>query len=238
MEQDKHIVKSYDDEMKEINNNILDIGSLVEHQLKRALSALKNQDTALAEKVTEDDNIIDEKFRELDQNLVLILGKRQPMATDLRTIFSAIKMNKDLERLGDHATNIAKRTAMIELVLPEKPVRDILRMGEHVQIMIGKVIQSFVNFSAEEAKVVWKMDEEIDDEYLGILRQLLTYMMEDPKRISACTNLLYMVKDLERAGDYVQNIAEDIYYAVSGEPLYNEGPDREWEAIKPLKKKK
>ena len=83
MEQDKHIVKSYDDEMKEINNNILDIGSLVENQLKRALSALKNQDTALAEKVTEDDNIIDEKFRELDQNLVLILGKRQPMATDL-----------------------------------------------------------------------------------------------------------------------------------------------------------
>ena len=93
MEQDKHIVKSYDDEMKEINNNILDIGSLVENQLKRALNALKNQDTALAEKVIEDDNIIDEKFRELDQNLVLILGKRQPMATDLRTIFSAIKIS-------------------------------------------------------------------------------------------------------------------------------------------------
>ena len=237
MEQDKHIVKSYDDEMKEINNNILDIGSLVENQLKRALNALKNQDTALAEKVIEDDNIIDEKFRQLDQNLVLILGKRQPMAMDLRTIFSAIKMNKDLERLGDHATNIAKRTSMIDLVLPEKPVRDILRMGEHVQIMIGKVIQSFLNFSAEEAKAVWNMDEEIDDEYLGILRQLLTYMMEEPKRISACTNLLYMVKDLERVGDYVQNIAEDIYYAVSGEPLYNDTPDRQWEAIKPLKKK-
>ena len=237
MEQDKHIVKSYDDEMKEINNNILDIGSLVEDQLKRALIALKNQDSQLAERVTEDDNLIDEKFRELDQNLVLILGKRQPMATDLRTIFSAIKMNKDLERLGDHATNIAKRIAMIELVLPEKPVRDILRMGEHVQVMVGRVIQSFVNFSAEDAKKVWEMDEEIDDEYLGILRQLLTYMMEEPKRISACTNLLYMVKDLERAGDYVKNIAEDIYYAVSGEPLYHEGPDREWESIKPLKKK-
>ena len=179
MEQDTHIVKSYDEEMKEINNSILDIGSLVENQLKEALDALKNQDTELADKVIQADNLIDEKFRELDQKLVLILGKRQPMATDLRTIFSAIKMNKDLERLG-----------------------------------------------------------EIDDEYLGILRQLLTYMMEDPKRISACTNLLYMVKDLERAGDYVQNIAEDIYYAVSGEPLYNDGPDREWEAIKPLKKKK
>ena len=164
MEQDKHIVKSYDDEMKEINNNILDIGSLVEDHLKRALIALKNQDSQLAERVTEDDNLIDEKFRELDQNLVLILGKRQPMATDLRTIFSAIKMNKDLERLGDHATNIAKRIAMIELVLPEKPVRDILRMGEHVQVMVGKVIQSFVNFSAEDAKKVWEMDEEIDDE--------------------------------------------------------------------------
>ena len=135
--------------------------------------------------------IIDEKFRELDQNLVLILGKRQPMATDLRTIFSAIKMNKDLERLGDHATNIAKRTAMIELVLPEKPVRDILRMGEHVQVMIGKVIQSFVNFSAEEAKVVWKMDEEIDDEYLGILRQLLTYMMEDQKNFCMYKLIIY-----------------------------------------------
>ena len=109
--------------------------------------------------------------------------------------------------------------------------------------LVGKgkameMIMSAAMISAEEAKVVWKMDEEIDDEYLGILRQLLTYMMEDPKRISACTNLLYMVKDLERAGDYVQNIAEDIYYAVSGEPLYNEGPDREWEAIKPLKNKK
>ena len=225
MEQDKHIVKSYDEEMKEINNNILDIGSLVENQLKRALMSLKNQDTELAEQVVMEDNTIDEKFRELDQKLVLILGKRQPMATDLRTIFSAIKMNKDLERLGDHATNIAKRTAMIELVLPEKPIRDILRMGEHVQAMVGKVIQSFVNFSAADAKKVWDMDEEIDDEYLGILRQLLTYMMEDPKRISACTNLLYMIKDLERVGDYVQNIAEDIYYAVSGEPLYHEGPD-------------
>ena len=107
MEQDKHIVKSYDDEMKEINNNILDIGSLVEDQLKRALIALKNQDSQLAERVTEDDNLIDEKFRELDQNLVLILGKRQPMATDLRTIFSAIKMNKDLERLGDHVRESA-----------------------------------------------------------------------------------------------------------------------------------
>ena len=217
MEQDKHIVKSYDDEMKEINNNILDIGSLVEDQLKRALIALKNQDSQLAERVTEDDNLIDEKFRELDQNLVLILGKRQPMATDLRTIFSAIKMNKDLERLGDHATNIAKRIAMIELVLPEKPVRDILRMGEHVQVMVGKVIQSFVNFSAEDAKKVWEMDEEIDDEYLGILRQLLTYMMADPKTIERATYLLWVSHDLERVADRTTNIAERVIYLVTGE---------------------
>jgi phosphate transport system protein len=109
MEQDKHIVKSYDEEIKDINSKILEMGTLVENQLKDSLNALKNQDTELAEKVILNDDLIDDAYNKLDQSLVEILGKRQPMATDLRTIFSAIKMNKDLERLGDHATNIAKR---------------------------------------------------------------------------------------------------------------------------------
>ena len=150
--------------------------------------------------------------------------------------FSAIKINKDLERIGDHATNIAKRVAVAERVLPEKPSRDIINMGEKVNIMISEVIKAFLEFSDEDAKKVWLMDREIDEEYLGILRQLLTYMMEEPKRITACTSLLYMVKNLERMGDYVQNIAEDIYYAVSGEPLFDGSSDPTWEAILPKKK--
>ena len=236
MEQDKHIVKSYDEEIKDINSKILEMGTLVENQLKDSLNALKNQDTELAEKVILNDDLIDDAYNKLDQSLVEILGKRQPKTTDLRTIFSAIKMNKDLERLGDHATNIAKRAALTELVLPEKPTRDIIRMGELVHKMIDHVIKAFLNFSDTEAKKVWLADRQIDEEYLGILRQLLTYMMEDPKRIASCTNLLYMVKDLERIGDYVQNIAEDIYYAVSGEPLIDTNPDPTWEAILPIKK--
>ena len=158
------------------------------------------------------------------------------MAADLRTIFSAIKINKDLERIGDHATNIAKRVAVAEIVLPEKPSRDIINMGAQVNIMISEVIKAFLEFSDQAAKKVWLMDRQIDEEYLGILRQLLTYMMEEPKRITACTSLLYMVKDLERIGDYVQNIAEDIYYAVSGEPLFDGNPDPTWEVILPKKK--
>ena len=102
--------------------------------------------------------------------------------------------------------------------------------------MISEVIKAFLEFSDEDAKKVWLMDREIDEEYLGILRQLLTYMMEEPKRITACTSLLYMVKNLERMGDYVQNIAEDIYYAVSGEPLFDGSSDPTWEAILPKKK--
>ena len=109
-------------------------------------------------------------------------------------------------------------------------------MGAQVNIMISEVIKAFLEFSDQAAKKVWLMDRQIDEEYLGILRQLLTYMMEEPKRITACTSLLYMVKDLERIGDYVQNIAEDIYYAVSGEPLFDGNPDPTWEVILPKKK--
>ena len=230
MKQEGHIVKSYDEEIKDIKNSIVDMGSLVEKQLKDSLQCLKNKDTEFAEKIIENDNVIDKAYNALDQSLIEILGKRQPMASDLRTIFSAIKINKDLERIGDHATKIA------EIVLPEKPSRDIINMGEKVNIMISEVIKAFLEFSDEDAKKVWLMDREIDEEYLGILRQLLTYMMEEPKRITACTSLLYMVKNLERMGDYVQNIAEDIYYAVSGEPLFDGSSDPTWEAILPKKK--
>ena len=236
MKQEGHIVKSYDEEIRDIKNNIVDMGSLVENQLKDSLLCLKDKDTEFAEKIIENDNVIDKAYNALDQNLVEILGKRQPMAADLRTIFSAIKINKDLERIGDHATNIAKRVAVAEIVLPEKPSRDIINMGAQVNIMISEVIKAFLEFSDQAAKKVWLMDRQIDEEYLGILRQLLTYMMEDPKRIASCTNLLYMVKDLERIGDYVQNIAEDIYYAVSGEPLIDTNPNPTWEAILPIKK--
>ncbi len=236
MKQEGHIVKSYDEEIRDIKNNIVDMGSLVENQLKDSLQCLKDKDTEFAEKIIENDNVIDKAYNALDQSLVEILGKRQPMAADLRTIFSAIKINKDLERIGDHATNIAKRVAVAEIVLPEKPSRDIINMGAQVNIMISEVIKAFLEFSDQAAKKVWLMDRQIDEEYLGILRQLLTYMMEEPKRITACTSLLYMVKDLERIGDYVQNIAEDIYYAVSGEPLFDGNPDPTWEAILPKKK--
>ena len=177
MKQEGHIVKSYDEEIRDIKNNIVDMGSLVENQLKDSLLCLKDKDTEFAEKIIENDDVIDKAYNTLDQSLVEILGKRQPMAADLRTIFSAIKINKDLERIGDHATNIAKRVAIAEIVLPEKPSRDIINMGAQVNIMISEVIKAFLEFSDQAAKKVWLMDRQIDEEYLGILRQLLTYML-------------------------------------------------------------
>ena len=152
MKQEGHIVKSYDEEIRDIKNNIVDMGSLVENQLKDSLQCLKDKDTEFAEKIIENDNVIDKAYNALDQNLVEILGKRQPMAADLRTIFSAIKINKDLERIGDHATNIAKRVAVAEIVLPEKPSRDIINMGAQVNIMISEVIKAFLEFSDQAAK--------------------------------------------------------------------------------------
>ena len=125
MKEEGHIVKSYDGEIKDIKNGIIEMGSLVEKQLKDSLQCLKDKDTEFADKIIENDNVIDKAYNALDQSLVEILGKRQPMAADLRTIFSAIKINKDLERIGDHATNIAKRVAIAEIVLPEKPSKKV-----------------------------------------------------------------------------------------------------------------
>ena len=234
----EHIVKSFDEELNTLKTTISLMGGLVESQLTDAMDAFRRRDAALAERCQQTDLETDQLETRISQLVIRLLALRQPMAGDLRTILVSLKIASDLERMGDNAKSIAKRAVTLNQLPEVSIVNGITRMAVLTQQLLAQMLDAYASADLERAMTVWGRDEEIDSMYTSIFRELLTYMMEDPKRISACTNLLYMVKDLERAGDYVQSIAEDIYYAVSGEPLYNEGPDREWEAIKPLKNKK
>ena len=157
---------------------------------------------------------------------------RQPLANDLRVVLSALSIANDLERMGDHATNIAKRVANVKINLPDAPTIEIVKMGEDVQFMIKQVLDSFVKKSDKLAIKAWDSDVNIDDSYLNIYRELLETMAGNPETITGCSHLLSIAKNIERIGDYVQNIAEDIHFIVTGQALERKSEKRiNWEDI-------
>ncbi|HTQ34173.1 MAG TPA: phosphate signaling complex protein PhoU [Stellaceae bacterium] len=215
----EHIVKGYDEELTKLSNMIAEMGGLAESQLAASIDAVAKRDSALASRVVEGDVKVDELQRELDNLAIRLLALRQPMARDLREIFAALKMGADIERICDYAANVAKRSIALSQVPPINPVHALPRMGMLALALVKEVIDAFVERDADKALEVWRRDEELDEMYSSLFREFLTYMMEDPRNIGACTHLLFMAKNFERIGDHATNIAEDLYYLVHGTPL-------------------
>lgn len=220
----EHIVRAYDEELRRLRDMVARMGGLAERQVADATRALVRRDTELASEVVSRDAQIDALEREIESYCVRLLALRQPMAQDLRVIIAAMKASNDLERIGDYARNAAKRAIVLASLPSIGSLNGFERMTTLVQENLKAAMDAFVNNDAEAAQRVWEADEPIDAIYNGIFRELLTFMMEDPRNISAATHMLFIAKNLERIGDHTTNIAERIFYAVRGDMLPEDRP--------------
>ena len=220
----EHIIKSYDEELKRLNKMIVEMGGLAESQLTDATEAVVERDSDLAAHVVEGDAKVDQLERDIDNLAIRLLALRQPMARDLREIFVALKIASDLERICDYSANVAKRSIALAQTPPIQPVHSLPRMTRLAMALIKDVIDAYVERDAEKAYGVWMRDEELDEMYASLFRVFLTYMMEDPRNIGACTHLLFIAKNIERIGDHATNIAENLYFLVHGTPLTEARP--------------
>lgn len=223
----EHIIKSYDQELERLDNTIAEMGGMAESQLAAAIEAVSKRDSDLASAVIENDTKVDELEHEVEGLVVRLLALRQPMARDLRQIVAALKTSTDLERICDYAANVAKRSIVLNQTAPVKPVYALPRMGALCQAMIKDMLDAYVARDADRALAVWLRDEELDEMYTSLFRELLTYMIEDARNITPCTHLLFMAKNLERIGDHTTNIAETLYFLVHGRPLAQIRPKRD-----------
>jgi phosphate transport system protein len=218
--QSPHIVRAYDQELAELGNRIAAMGGLAERMVDEAMSALVNADGDLARKVIADDAALDEGQRWIDEQAVQIIARRQPVADDLREILGAIKIAADLERVGDLGKNIAKRVvAVAEMRQPVQLFRGLEALTTLALTQLKQVLDVYASREVSTIGFVRNRDEEIDAMYTSLFRELLTYMMEDPRNISPCTHLLFCAKNIERIGDHATNIAETVYHVVTGEQL-------------------
>ena len=219
-----HIVRSFDEELKYLSNRIAAMGGHAERMVDQAMTALVNSDAGLARKVIDDDAFLDESQREIDDKSIVLIAKRQPMADDLREIIGAIRISADLERVGDLGKNIAKRVvAVTEARQPLSLFRGLQALAELALTQLKEVLDVYASRSVERLALMRDRDDQIDAMYTSLFRELLTYMMEDPRNITPCTHLLFCAKNIERIGDHATNIAETIYYVVTGEQM---PPDR------------
>lgn len=222
-----HIVKAYDEDLAILKTLIAQMGGLAEDELANAMDAVARRDGKLADKVIASDRKMDALEMQIEEKAILTIAKRQPMARDLREIMVAIRVASDLERIGDLAKNTAKRTHALSEALPRKLVTGMTRMGRLAQEQLKRILDAYAKSDAERAMEVWRSDEDIDALYNSIFRELLTYMMEDPRMIGLCTHLLFCAKNLERIGDHTTNIAENIYYLVHGKEIAEERPKKD-----------
>lgn len=220
----EHIVKSFADELDLLSTDIAQMGGLAEQQLAQAIEAVSRRDSALAQATIDSDARIDELEIQVETNGTRILALRQPMAQDLREVVSAIKISSDLERVGDLSKNIGKRALVLNKEEPVRLTKGLTHMGRMALNQLKDVLDAFSARNAEQALAVWRRDEEIDELYNSLFRELLTYMMEDPRTIGMCTHLLFVAKNLERIGDHATNVAEIVYYLVVGKRLDDERP--------------
>ena len=212
-----HILKRFDEELERLNATINEMGGLTESQFAKALTAVRERDTQSAEEVIADDARVDALDVAVQEQTVKLLALRQPMAIDLRVVLSSIKIAAALERIADYAKNTAKRSIVLaQSTAPASAVAGIDRLGKLVRTALKDVLDAFADDDVAKAHSVWQRDEEIDQVYTGLFRELLTYMMEDPRTITACTHLMFMAKNIERAGDHVTNIAELVSFRTTG----------------------
>ncbi|MFZ2871632.1 phosphate signaling complex protein PhoU [Zavarzinia sp.] len=219
---DNHIVSAFDQELNALKTKILRMGGIAEANVASAIQAIVRRDRALAERTISSDQRIDVFDSEISDLVTRLLALRQPMAVDLRFIVGAMKIATDLERIGDYAKNIAKRSTVLGVAVPQQPMHAIPRMGELVLGMIKDVLDAISNEDAEKAIAVRDRDPVLDELYNSVFRELLTYMMEDPRTITGCTHLLFIAKNIERIGDHATNMAETIYYIVRGQRMVSD----------------
>ncbi len=220
-----HIYTAYDEELKYLMRRIIEMGGLAEQMVGDSVRALVNSDAALAQKVISDDVIMDAAEREIGDKAIITIARRQPVAADLREIIGALRIANDLERVGDLGKSNAKRVMAIQATgVPRKLARGLEHLSELALIQLKEVLDVYTTRSAEKAKSIRDRDEEIDAMYTSLFRELLTYMMEDPRNITSCTHLLFCAKNIERIGDHATNIAETIYYMATGDQPEGERP--------------
>jgi phosphate transport system protein len=223
--QSQHIVRAFDEDLKYLANRIAGMGGHAERMVDQAVSALVNSDAGLARKVIDDDTFLDEGQREIDDKAIVFIAKRQPMADDLREVIGAIRISADLERVGDLGKNIAKRVvAVSDARHPFSLFRGLQALTELALTQLKDVLDAYASRSVERLGFVRDRDDQIDAMYTSLFRELLTYMMEDPRNITACTHLLFCAKNIERIGDHATNIAETIYYMATGAQMLEDRP--------------
>jgi phosphate transport system protein len=220
----EHIVKSFDEELKQLSQMVAQMGGLAEAQLQAAIEALVARDAEGAARVVQGDVRIDQLERQISAQTIRMLALRQPMAQDLRQVVAALKISSDIERIGDYAANVAKRAIALTQSPPMRPVGGIARMGRLVQQIIKDTLDAFSDNDADKAIAAWKRDQEVDDMYNSLFRELLTYMMEDPRNIGPSTPLMFIAKNIERIGDHATNVAEIIHFLVRGEDITEARP--------------
>ena len=220
-----HIIKTYGEELEQLSAEVVLMGGLAEAQVADAVEAVARRDVALAQSVVGRDHWLDELEKDIERKCIRLIALRQPMADDLRKTVAAMKISTSLERIGDLAKNIAKRAVVISEAEPMTPLtRSIERMGKLVSSRLRDVLDAYKSGKADLAQTVWASDTEVDEHYNAMFRELLTYMMGDPRTISACTHLLFMAKNLERIGDHATNMAEHIHYELTGEDYVEDRP--------------
>jgi phosphate transport system protein len=224
----QHIVRAFDVDLSGLATKIGEMGKLDQKQITEAVQALSKHDRALAEQVIRADDAVDALQRELEESAVSTIARRQPMAVDLREIVSALRIANDLERVGDLAVNIARSvTELRGESYSCGMISEIDHMTTLVVEQLDRVLTAYAGHDVAKALEVWRKDIEVDALNNSLFRELLTYMMEDPRNITACTQLLFCAKNLERAGDHATNIAESVVYIVEGRAIPDERPKRD-----------
>ena len=220
-----HTAKAFDVDLQDLSRMVAEMGGLAEKQIGDAIDALAKRDAALAERIVAQDTRIDVLQREIEEKAILTIARRQPMAVDLREIVGAMRVATDLERIGDLAKNMGKRVAALESDFhPLKLIRGLEHMTDLVQSQVKSVLDAYAAHDLPSAMAVWKGDEEVDAICTSLFRELLTYMMEDPRNISFCIHLMFCAKNIERIGDHATNIAETVFYMIEGQQIMDKRP--------------
>lgn len=217
-EMHNHIVKSYDEEQRRLLDETLRMGEMAAAQLEAALDVVQRRDDKAAERIIANDEAIDALEQEVSHD-VMKLALRGPMARDLRQILAAIRIASDIERIGDYAANVAKRSTALNLSPPLPHISGLHAIGTLAVKQVRDVLDAYRDGDVEAAQRVRARDAEIDTAYTALFRELLTYMMEDARSITPCTHLLFMAKNIERIGDHATNIAENVWFLVRGEEV-------------------
>ena len=219
-----HTVKSYEEEMQSLNDNLVKMGSLTEVQIADAMNAVIKVDKDSVDKIVKNDGSINELRSIIDEQITTVLVKRAPMAVDLRITISTMKISHDLERIGDLAKSIAKKVKPLPIDLPDELIGSLRRLGDLVQKQLKEVLDAYLNKSKDKSIEIWKKDEQVDDLTNLAMNEVANYLQSDKKNLEIATHLLFVTKNIERAGDHITNIAESLYYLIEGEYLEGARP--------------